>query len=89
MVPNYKHNTLIIICLYDACGRSNERPYVLSVVMVFDDCAVGARCCVGTETANLIAKQYNYTLNVGTYLGASARGEQSKRVTVRIRNSLI
>ena len=89
MVPNYKHNTLIIIRLYDACGRSNERPYVLSVVMVFDDCAVGARCCVGTETANLIAKQYNYTLNVGTYLGASASGEQSKRGTVSIRNSLI
>ena len=35
------------------CGRSNERPY-LSVVGVFDDCAVGARCCVGTETARIL-----------------------------------
>jgi len=41
LVPNYKHNTLIIIRLYYACGRSNERPYVLSVIRVFDDCAVG------------------------------------------------
>ena len=31
---------LIIIRLYDACGRSNECPYVLSVVRVFDDCAL-------------------------------------------------
>ena len=39
-LPIYEHNQLIIIRLYDACGRSNERPY-LSVVRVFDDCAVG------------------------------------------------
>ena len=36
---------------------------------------VDSHWCVGTETTNLIAKQYNYILNVGTYLGASASGE--------------
>ena len=30
--PIYGHNQLIIIRLYDACGRSNERPYGLDVV---------------------------------------------------------
>ena len=33
------NKSLIIILLYDACERSNERPY-LSVVRVCDDCAV-------------------------------------------------
>ena len=34
-----KHNLLIIICLYVACGRSNERPYGL-----WDDwCEAGTR----------------------------------------------
>ncbi len=56
------------------CGRSNERPY-LSVVRVFADCAVGEHCCVGTETVPILRQQHNYTLNVGTYLGASASGE--------------
>ena len=76
------NNTLIIIRMYDACGRSNERPYGLSVVRVFDDCAVGGHCCVGTRTASLLCQQHSYTLNVGTYLGASASGGQSMRGTV-------
>ena len=44
ILPIYGHNQLIIIRLYDACGRSNERPYLLSVVRVCDDCAVGGHC---------------------------------------------
>ena len=48
------HNQFIIIRLYDAYGRSNERPYGVSVVRVFNDCAVGGHCCVGTETAALL-----------------------------------
>ena len=68
------NKSLIIILLYDACERSNERPY-LSVVRVFADCAVGEHCCVGTETVPILRQQHNYTLNVGTYLGASASGE--------------
>ena len=41
-------------------GRHKARPlqlmwiYGLSVVRVFDDCAVGARCCVGIETVPLL-----------------------------------
>ena len=78
---------LIIIRLYDGCGRSNERPY-LSVVRVFDNCAVGVHCCVGTETANLIAKQNNYTLKVGTYRGASA-SEETLRYIIFIQHTTV
>ncbi|MDD6542155.1 MAG: hypothetical protein PUF32_07625 [Prevotella sp.] len=28
---------MIIICLYDACGRSNERPYELDEVGMFNN----------------------------------------------------
>ena len=80
---------MIIIRLYDGCGRSNERPYGLSVVRVFDDCAVGGRYCVGTETVPLLRQQHNYTPNVGTYLGASASGGAQSRVRSPTCQSLI
>ena len=51
---NYKHNKLIIICLYDACGRSNERPYRLSAVKMSDDCVVGVYKSIGPGTASLL-----------------------------------
>ena len=76
-------------------GRHKARPlqlmwiYGLSAVRVDDDCAVGGRCCEGIETAPLIAKQYNYILNVGTYLGASASGGAPHRVRSPTCQSLI
>ena len=80
--PSYaQHN-------YTPCGRSNERPY-LSVVRVFDDCAVGAHCKSGTETVPLLCQQHSYILNVGTYLGASASGGAPSRGPFLMRNSLI
>ena len=66
------------------CGRSNERPNGLSVVRVFDDCAVGAHCCVGTETVPLLCQQHSYILNVGTYLGASASEEPAIIINILI-----
>ena len=71
------NNTLIIIRLNDACGRSNERPYVWDAVRMIDDCAVGGHCKRVSRRPAAYAQQYNYTLNVGTYLGASASEEQS------------
>ena len=35
-LPIYGHNQLIIIRMYEACGRSNERPYGLDEVGIFN-----------------------------------------------------
>ena len=48
-----------VVSLYDACERSNERPYRLSVVRMSDDCVVGVYKSIGPETASLL-RQASY-----------------------------
>ena len=53
-------NVSLQTLMYKDVGRHKARPlqlmwiYRLSEVRVFDDCAVGGRCCVGPETVPLL-----------------------------------
>ena len=53
-------NVYLQTLMYKDVGRHKARPlqlmwiYGLSVVRVFDDCAVGGRCCLGTETVPIL-----------------------------------